>query len=162
MPRLDRGTNPGVALTDDDSLRSDAQREVPRTRWSLRRALAPALAVVATLGLATGGCGFAVRHPAAAAALVGGSIAITTCEVGTDFDEHAACGGISLGAAVVLGGVVLLATALGGPGDTVLRAPAPAPTIEDPAPLPTIEDVPAPAPAPVAPAPAAPAPAPAS
>ena len=137
-----------MALTDDDtSIHTDAHLAGSRAR---RRALAPALALVATLGLATSGCGFAVRHPAATAALVGGSLAITTCEVGTDFDEHAACGGISLGAAVVLGGVVLLATALGGPGDTVLREAPPerAPTIEDPAPLPTIEDVPAPAPAP--------------
>ncbi len=142
MPRLDRGTNPGVALTDDETfLRTDA---VPR---SLRRARASIPALVAALGLAAGGCGFAVRHPAAAAAVVGGSIAITTCEVGTDFDEHAACGGISLGAALVFGGVVLLATALGGPGDTVLREapsapPPPLPTIEDAAPLPTIEDAP--------------------
>ena len=78
-------------------------------------------ALALTLALSTAGCGFAVKHPAAMAAIVGGTMGGLTCEIGTDFDEHAACGITTLGAAALLGGVVLLATALGGEGNTVLR-----------------------------------------
>ena len=109
-----------------------------------------ALAVATLLSVAS--CSFAVQHPAATVAIVGGTIGATTCELGTDFGNHAACAGVSLGAAALLGGVVLLATALGGEGDTILRAPPP----EDsgrPAP-PSIDDLPPSAPEPAAPSPA--------
>jgi len=109
-----------------------------------------ALAVATMLSVA--GCSFAVQHPAATVAIVGGTIGAATCEIGTDFGNHAACAGVSLGAAALLGGVVLLATALGGEGDTVLRAPPPEES-RRPVP-PSIDDLPPPAPEPAVPAPA--------
>jgi hypothetical protein len=134
-------------------------------------------------------CTFAVKHPAATAAIVGGVIAAGTCEIGTDFEgEHATCGLITLGAAAALGGIVLLATVLGGEGNTILHGddesgpavpqdptldapvkpeptkpePAdPAPSV--PAPVPTPPSVPAPVLTPPSvPAPSPPAPPPPS
>jgi len=78
-------------------------------------------ALALTLAISVSGCPFAVQHPPATAAILGGSIGLVTCEVGTDFDEHAACGIVTAGAAAVLGLVTWAAIALGGPGDTVLR-----------------------------------------
>lgn len=123
-----------------------------------------ALALSLILALPASGCTFAVKHPAATSAIVGGTIGLATCQVGTDFDEHGACALVGVGAAAFLGGVVLLAMLVGGEGNIVLNPPAEPgpelPTIEDPE-LPTIEDPdPAPTPAPIVPAPPAPSPAP--
>lgn len=112
-----------------------------------------ALALTALVAVTS--CTFAVKHPAATVAMVGGSIGALTCEVGTDFENHLACGGVTLGVAAALGGIVLLAIALGGEGDTVLRGEDPEEE-QRPEP-PSIDDVP---PAPAADAPAEPAPPP--
>ena len=126
----------------------------------MKRALV-SFALLATLS----SCTFAVKHPAATAAIVGGVIAAGTCEIGTDFDgEHATCGLITLGTAAALGGIVLLATALGGEGNTVLHGPDEEdpvrevpqdPTLDAPPPTPTRQvpqdptlDQPQPAPSP--------------
>jgi hypothetical protein len=121
---------------------------------------ATALALIVALG----GCEFAVKHPPATAALVGGTIALATCEIGTDLEEHKACGVATLGAAAVLGLVTLTAILLGGKGDTVLQSAEPV-EYERPVPQdPTLDQPqPEPAPAPTEPAPApTPEPAPAS
>jgi hypothetical protein len=127
-----------VAFTDHDDYLRTSERIMSRAGIP-RRMCATALAVILALGATS--CTFAVKHPAATAAIVGGTIGFTTCELGTDFEEHAACGLVGGGAAALLGGVVLLATLLGGEGDTVLRgdpaeAPRELPTIEDPEPAP--------------------------
>jgi len=114
---------------------------------------ATALALIVSLS----GCSFAVKHPAATAGLVGATLGFTTCEVGTDFDEHGACALVGGGAAALLGGAVLLAVLLGGEGNTVLTEPAPDTRPEPP----SIDDVSPPAPsepAPTEPAPTEPAP----
>jgi hypothetical protein len=108
-------------------------------------------AVALTLIVTLASCSFAARHPATTAAIVGATLGFSTCEIGTDFDgQHAACAGVSAGAALLLGGTVFLAMLLGGEGNTVLQPE------EDTRPEPpSIDDVPPPAPAP-APAPAEP------
>ena len=114
-------------------------------------------ATAAALIITLSSCAFAVEHPAASAGLVGGTLGFSTCEIGTDFDVHGPCVAVGVGAALLLGGAVFLATLLGGEGNTVLNAPAPEIGPEPP----SIDDVP-PSPAPDAPpaepAPAAPAP----
>jgi len=107
-----------------------------------------AFALIVTLS----GCSFAVKHPAVTAGIVGATLGVGTCEVGTDFDEHGACVLVGGGAAVLLGGAVLLAVLLGGEGNTVLTEPPPdtrpdPPSIDDVPPTPT-EPAPAPAPTP--------------
>ncbi len=112
------------------------------------RALALVLAISIT------GCGFAVRHPAITAGIVGGTVAFGTCELGTDFENHGACGIIGGSGAVALAGIVALAVLLGGEGHTVLQEPM----TEDPPPI-VREKKPAPPPvepSPVEPPPAAP------
>lgn len=120
---------------------------------------ATALALIVTLS----SCAFAVKHPAATAGIVGGTLGFSTCEIGTDFDAHAACAGVGAGAALLLAGTVFLATLLGGEGNTVLQPerttrpeppsiddvppPPAAPPSEEPVP-PTAEPAPAPAPTP--------------
>ena len=115
--------------------------------------------------IALSSCAFAVKHPAASAGIVGATLGFTTCEMGTDFAAHGACGLVGGGAALMLGGAVFLAMLLGGEGNTVLIDPAgaalpDAPSIDDVPPTPTpVEPAPtpvepAPAPAPVAPTPA--------
>ena len=117
----------------------------------------------AALGLivALSSCAFGAKHPAATAGIVGATLGLTTCEIGTDFDgSHGACAGVSAGAALLLGGTVFLAMLFGGEGNTVFQ-PEPD-TRPDP---PSIDDVPPPASVPAEPAepvspPAEPAPAP--
>ena len=123
----------------------------------MKRTLAALLTV--SLVVASGGCASAIKHPAAAIGITAGVMAGGMCELATS-DEHATCGLATLGAGVALGGIVLLALALGGPGDTVLNPPDEylTPVPQDPS-----LDQPQPAAAPPAApaAPAAPAPAPA-
>ncbi|HVK87418.1 MAG TPA: hypothetical protein VM513_25050 [Kofleriaceae bacterium] len=107
------------------------------------RAHAPPIALA--IAISVGGCTFAVKHPPATAAILGGSIGLVTCELGTDFEEHAACGIVTAGAAAVLGLVTWVAIAVGGPGDTVLQGGAEAEP-ERPVPQdPTLDQEPAPA-----------------
>ena len=110
-------------------------------------------ALALTLAISVTGCAFAVQHPPATAAILGGSIGLVTCEVGTDFEEHAACGVVTAGAAAVLGLVTWAAIALGGPGDTVLQSgdetveepPVPQdPTLDQPQPDPSSTPTPTP------------------
>jgi outer membrane biosynthesis protein TonB len=114
-------------------------------------------ALALTLVISVSGCAFAVKHPPATAAILGGSIGLVTCEVGTDFEEHAACGIVTAGAAAVLGLVTWAAIALGGPGDTVLQggdgteqeAPVPQdPTLDQPPAESPVTPTPAPTPTP--------------
>jgi len=106
---------------------------------------ATAFALIVSLS----GCSFAVKHPAVTAGIVGATLGIGTCEVGTDFDEHGACALVGGGAAVLLGGAVLLAVLLGGEGNTVLTEPAPDTRPEPP----SIDDVPPPVPTEATPTP---------
>jgi hypothetical protein len=118
-----------------------------------------------TLCLALSSCAFAVKHPAITSGLVGGSIGLLTCEMGTGFDLTdgkmvATCGAIGGGVGLALGGIVALAVLLGGEGNTVLQEGM----TEDPPPLvrkkkqPEPEPQPAPEPAPEPPPPTTPAP----
>ena len=128
-------------------------------------------ALAITLCLALTSCAFAVKHPAITSGLVGGSIGLLTCEIGTGFDLSdgemvATCGAIGGGVGLVLGGVVALAVALGGEGNTILQegmTEDPPPLIRDrkkPEPEPQPEPVlnPPSGPAEPAPAPTTPAP----
>ena len=93
-----------------------------------------ALALIVSLS----GCAFAVKHPAATAGIVGGSLGFSTCEIGTDLDAHGPCTIVGAGAALLLGGAVFVAMLLGGEGNTVLIDPT-----EDQRPEPpSIDDVP--------------------
>lgn len=120
-------------------------------------------ALALALALAVSGCAFGVKHPALTAGIVGGTVALTTCEIGTDFDSHGTCGIVGASGAVGLFAIVGLAILLGGEGHTVLvgdeavpppivrekKTPPPAPDpTPSPAPAPSSASVPAPAPAP--------------
>lgn len=114
-----------------------------------------ALLLAACLLASTTGCGFAVKHPAITAGILGGTVGLGSCELaGAD---HSSCFLIGGGAAAVLGGVVALALLVGGEGNTILREdPADEQLRPEP---PTIEDQePVPAPAPTEGSAAAPAP----
>lgn len=99
------------------------------------------LAVV--LAISVSGCAFGVKHPAITAGIVGGTVALGSCEVGTDFDSHGTCAIIGAGGAVALFGIVALAILLGGEGHTVLvgEETEPPPIVREkkspPAPTPT-------------------------
>ncbi len=96
-----------------------------------------AVAVLVAAAATAPGCGFVVKHPAIGVGMIGAVVAGGTCEIGTEFGEHEACAYAAGGAAVGLGMVVWIATLLGGPGDTILRAE----NDEDVRPIPTIDDV---------------------
>lgn len=84
-------------------------------------ALVAALAALA-LGVPAGGCGFAVRHPAITAGIVGGSLGLSTCELASD--DHLACLGVGGGAAAFLGLVAATALFFGETGeDSILQPP---------------------------------------
>ena len=104
-----------------------------------------ALALIVSLS----SCEFAVKHPAATAGIVGGTLGFSTCEIGTG--AHGACAAVGAGAALLLGGAVFVAMLLGGEGNTVLIDP----TDEQGPEPPSIDDVPPPVP--TAPPPDAPA-----
>lgn len=97
-----------------------------------------ALALIVSLS----SCAFAVKHPAATAGIVGGTLGFSSCEIGTDLDAHGACAVVGAGAALLLGGAVFVAMLLGGEGNTVLIDPADEPRPEPP----SIDDVPPPVP----------------
>ncbi len=104
---------------------------------------AAALVLIITLS----GCAFAAKHPATTAGIVGATLGLTTCEIGTDFEgAHGTCVGVGAGAALLLGGTVFLAMLLGGEGNTVLQPDQD--TRPEP---PSIDDVPAPVEPPRAP-----------
>lgn len=124
-----------------------------------------ALALVVAISVS--GCAFAVKHPAVTAGIFGGTVALGSCEIGTDFENHGACGIIGGAGALALFGIVGLAILLGGEGHTVLvgEETAPPPIVREkkspppppPTPTPTSEPQPTPSPSP----PPAPEPAPA-
>ncbi len=110
--------------------------------------------------LALSSCAFAVKHPAATAGIVGGTLGFTTCEIGSDFDAHGTCGIVGAGAAALLGGAVLLAILAGGEGNTVLTEPVTdepqrpePPSIDDPVPAPMVPSPPTKLPLPPEPTP---------
>ncbi|MGE0395203.1 MAG: hypothetical protein AB7T06_00650 [Kofleriaceae bacterium] len=76
---------------------------------------AAVIALVASLA----GCGLAVKYPAPTIGIVAAVIAEGTCELGAG-GEHLTCAGISGGIGLALGGIVALAIAIGGDGNTVL------------------------------------------
>ena len=87
------------------------------------------LLVVLLVPLAS--CGFAVKHPAVTAGIVGGSLGLTTCELSVDTAQEGRqkqCFEIAGGAGLLLAATVLVATWLG----TVDEEPAPA--VEEPLP----------------------------
>ena len=125
---------------------------------------ATTVALALSLLVPSAGCGFAVKHPAITAGILGGTVGLGTCELaGAD---HTSCFAVGGSAALVLGGVVALAMLLGGDGNTVLTEPLvedtrpEPPTIEDLPPAPAPAQAPAPAPAPEAAPPPAPEPVP--
>lgn len=77
------------------------------------RALALSLIVSVT------GCKFAVQHPAVTAGIVGGTVALGTCEMADGTQKE--CFAIGGAAAAGLGLITGLALLLGGNGDTVLN-----------------------------------------
>lgn len=91
-----------------------------------------ALAALASLALSANGCTFAVEHPALTAGIVGGTIGIATCEIGTDFEYHRTCGIVAGSAALVLGGITALSILMGGEGNTILREQNDQPVPQDP------------------------------
>ena len=120
------------------------------------------LAAALALAIPAGGCGFAVKHPAVTAGIVGGSLGLGTCELASA--DHKACLLVGGSAAAFLGLVAATALWLGSTGEDSILQPPP-----DAAPPPRrrraqVRPTPAPgtavAPASPAPAPAAPAPIP--
>ncbi|MBL9019931.1 MAG: hypothetical protein JNL83_37445 [Myxococcales bacterium] len=98
------------------------------------------------------GCKFAVQHPAATIGIVGGSVGLLTCEIGTGFDvtdgpTQGTCAAIAAGAGLALAGIVALAIYFGGDGHTVL--------VEEPI-EPIVRDKKPPAPEPAVPPPSVP------
>lgn len=91
-----------------------------KSRGMTRTAVAAALALA--LAVPAGGCGFAVRHPAITAGIVGGTLGLSTCELaGAD---HKACLLVGGGTAAFLGLVAATALWLGSTGeDSILQPP---------------------------------------
>jgi len=115
-----------------------------------------AAALVAVAALAGSGCGFMVRHPPIAAALVAAPIAWGSCELAST--NQGACALVGAGAGAFLAGVTALAILLGGNGHTILiqdPAETTGPLQPDPVPAPPAL---APDPVPAAPPPAEPPP----
>ncbi|HLL25086.1 MAG TPA: hypothetical protein VK427_23285 [Kofleriaceae bacterium] len=92
----------------------------------LSRSLAPLL--VLALAVPVTGCAFAVKHPAATAGIVAGSVALTTCELASE--DHKNCfiagGAVGLGLALVAGAAIWLGSE---------DEPAPAASADPPAPV---------------------------
>jgi len=67
-------------------------------------------ALALTAAIATSGCGFAVRHPAATAGIVAGSVAFVTCELASE--DHKTCpivgGAVGVGLALIAAGALWL------------------------------------------------------
>jgi hypothetical protein len=103
-----------------------------------------ALALAAS-GAASGGCGFAVRHPAVTAGAVVGTMTLGTCELASS--EHRSCFIASGVAAMTLGLIAAGALWLGSTGEDSILQPPP-----DPAPPPRRPAQDRPAAAPGAPA----------
>ncbi len=110
------------------------------------RALALTLCVTVA---GAAGCEFAVKHPATTSGIVGATVGLSTCEIGTDFDSNGTCGIVGAGAGVALFAIVGIAILLGGEGHTVLQEPMteePPPLVRDkkqpPTPAPTTTDAP--------------------
>ena len=91
------------------------------------RATTAALLATALAAAPSGGCAFAVEHPAIAAGVVGGTLGLGTCELASD--NHGACFAVAGGAGAFLGLAAAAALWLGGDGHT-------APTEETAQPLP--------------------------
>lgn len=126
---LRRGTTADVALNDrepTDVTGAAKLTETGATRVATRQSSrvhgAISALLVTALAASTLGCGAAIEHPAATVAITAGVLAGGMCELATD-GEHATCGIITLSAGLALGGIVLLALALGGDGNTVLHGP---------------------------------------
>jgi hypothetical protein len=149
------------------------------------RARTAALWLAALAAAPSTGCGFAVKHPAIATGIVGGTLGLATCKLASD--NTGACFAVGGGAGAFLGLITAAALWLGGDGNTVAaeeqaqplpqledtrprrrrpRAPVD-PAAADPAqppaqlpapPAPASPDAPAPTPAPVAPPPPPPTP----
>jgi hypothetical protein len=98
-------------------------------RSSRERPGRPALRAVALGGAlaiaASGGCGFAVRHPAVTAGIVAGSMTLGMCELATD--EHRSCFLAAGGAGAALGLRAAGALWLGTTGEDSFLQPPPAP-----------------------------------
>lgn len=91
-------------------------------------------AIVLSLIVSLTGCKFAVQHPAATIGIVGGTVGVLTCELGTGFDlsdgsTQGTCAAIGAGAGLALAGIVALAIYFGGEGHTVLVDDGPPPPI---------------------------------
>ncbi|HWU91564.1 MAG TPA: hypothetical protein VN253_30060, partial [Kofleriaceae bacterium] len=83
---------------------------------------ATALVTALALAVSAGGCGFAVKHPAITAGIVGGSLGLSTCELASS--DHESCLEVAGGAAALLGLVAATALWLGETGeDSVLQPP---------------------------------------
>ena len=83
-----------------------------------RSRTAGALLVGAVVGAlsATAGCGFAVKHPAITAGVVGGTLGLATCKLASD--NLGACLAVGGGAGASLGLITAVALWLGGDGET--------------------------------------------
>jgi hypothetical protein len=98
---------------------------------------------------ASGGCGFAVKHPAVTAGLVVGTMTLGTCELATD--EHQSCFLAAGGAGLVLGLIAATALWLGETGEDAILQPRPDP-VESPRRPAQARPATAPPPGPAAPA----------
>jgi hypothetical protein len=125
-----------------------------------------ALAIVVALASAlpsTTGCAFAVKHPAASAGIVAGTLGFGTCKLASD--NVGGCLAVGGGAGVFLALVAAAAIWLGGDGNSVAveEQAQPLPPDDRPRrqrPQPVMEPAePAPGAAPASPAPASPTPA---
>ena len=115
-------------------------------------------AVAIALLISLSSCNFAVKHPATTAGIVGGTVALASCELASA--DQKACFLFSGSAALTLGLVVAVAMWLGTyeddetPATVPGQPPAPEP---EPAPDHDLDPEPPPAPPPVAPPPPDPA-----
>jgi hypothetical protein len=69
----------------------------------------------------TTGCGFAVKHPAVTAGIVGATMGLSTCELASD--DHVTCLEVGAGAAALLGLVAAAALWLGDTGEESILQP---------------------------------------
>lgn len=85
-------------------------------------------ACAGAIAVALGGCGFAVRNPAPTAAIVSGTLALTTCELASD--DHSSCLLAGGAAAAFLGLIAAGALWLGSSDEpSVMMEPDPVPPI---------------------------------